>query len=137
MWRLQRLTRAETALFHAMVQELKAAKLAIEVRSYEATIGDLELPSFITDKVVHTEAREELELANYERNRDEVLLGRAIEADAKEGEALGKLSRYERSLERSLLRDLNELRQLQDRRPNRPAFLISEDVTPADTEERA
>ena len=49
--------------------------------------------------------------ARYERNRDEVLLGRAIDADAKEGDILGKLARYERSLERSLLRALDELRQ--------------------------
>ena len=67
--------------------------------------------------------------ARYERNRDEVLLGRAIDADAKEGDAFAKLARYERSLERSLLRALNELRQLQDRRRNRPAPPISDAVT--------
>ena len=67
--------------------------------------------------------------ARYERNRDEVLLGRAIEADAKEGDAFAELSRYERSLERSLFRDLDQLRQLQDRRRNRPASPISDAVT--------
>ena len=67
--------------------------------------------------------------ARYERNRDEVLLGRAIDADAKEGDAFAKLARYERSLERSLFRALDELRQLQDRRRNRPTPPISDAVT--------
>jgi len=53
------------------------------------------------------------------RDRDAVLLGRAVDADAKESDALGKLSRYERGLERSLFRNLDELRQRQDRRRNR------------------
>jgi len=130
MWRLQRLARAETALFHSRVQGLKADLLAIEVRSHEETFVDrLQLPTHITDKAAHTEAREALGRARYERNRDEVLLGRAIDADAKEGDAFAKLARYERSLERSLLRALDELRQLQDRRRNRPAPPISDAVT--------
>jgi len=41
MWRLQRLARAETALFYARVQELAADLLSKEVRSYENSIGDL------------------------------------------------------------------------------------------------
>jgi hypothetical protein len=134
IWKLQRLTRAETALLHSRVQALKADRFAIEVRSFESTFTDFQLPTVITDEVAHAEARAELGRANYERNRDEVLLGRAFEADAKEGEALGKLTRYERSLERSLHRDLNELRLLQDRRRNRSAPLISEHVTLVETE---
>ena len=127
MWRLQRLARAETALFHSRVQGLKADRLAIEVRSYEKTLlGDASFLSVITDKAAHSEAREALGQAKYERDRDEVLLGRAIDADAKEGDAFAKLARYERSLERSLLRALDELRQLQDRRRNRPAPPISD-----------
>ena len=72
----------------------------------------------------------------YERDRDEILLGRAIDADAKEGDAFAKLAHYERSLERSLFRALDELRQLQDRRRNRLARPISDAVTltAADTE---
>ena len=130
MWRLQRLARAETALFHSRVQGLKADQLAIEVRSYEMAPIDLSLwSSDITDEAAHTEAREALGRARYECNRDEVLLGRAIDADAKEGDAFAKLARYERSLERSLLRALDELRQLQDRRRNRTARPISDAVT--------
>jgi hypothetical protein len=41
----------------------------------------------------------------------------------------GKLIRYERSLERSLFRTLDELRQLQDKRRNRPSSPISDAVT--------
>jgi hypothetical protein len=130
MWRLQRLTRAETALFHSRMQGLKADRLAIEVGSYKKDLlEDASFLSVITDEAAHSEAREALGQAKYERDRDEVLLGRAIDADAKEGDAFAKLSRYERSLERSLLRALDELRQLQDRRRNRPAPSISDAVT--------
>ena len=129
MWRLRRWGRAETALFHWRVHRLKAHRLATEVRSYEVPFGLVSLAPDITDKAAHAEAREALELAKYERDRDEVLVGRAIDADAKEGDAFAKLARYERSLERSLLRALNELRQLQDRRRNRPAPPISDAVT--------
>jgi hypothetical protein len=72
---------------------------------------------------------EALARARYEQDRDEVLLGRALDADAKEGDAFAKLARYERSLERSLLRALDELRQLQNRRRNRLAPSISDAVT--------
>ena len=58
-----------------------------------------------------------------------MLLGRAIDADAKEGDAFAKFARYERSLERSLFRALGELRLLQDQRRNRPSPPISDAVT--------
>ena len=129
MWRLRRLGRAETALFHSRVQGLKADRLADQVRSCEVSLADFSFPTRITDKAAHSEAKEALEQAKYERDRDEVLLGRAIDADAKEGDAFAKLARYERSLERSLLRDLDELRQRQDRRRNRPSPPILDAVT--------
>ena len=58
MWRLQRLARAETALFHWRVHELKANRLAKQVCSYEKTFLDgLSGLSFsapeITDKASH------------------------------------------------------------------------------------
>jgi hypothetical protein len=131
MWRLQRLVRAETALFHSRLQGVKADRLANEVRSYEKTIVDYtylqpHIPD--TDKVAHTEATEALKRARYERDRDEVLLGRAFDADAKERDAFAKLGRYERSIERSLLRNLNELRQMQDKRRNRRSSSITDAV---------
>jgi hypothetical protein len=122
MWRLRRLARAETALFHWRVHGLKADRLAEQVRSYEKTLLDrLSFATDITDKASHTEATEALGRAACERDRDEVLIGRALDADAKESDALGKLARYERSLERSLFATLEELRKLQDRRWNRPS----------------
>src|SRR6516225_8832606 len=89
MWRLQRLARAETALFHWRVHELKANRLAKQASSYEKTFLDelsFSAPE-ITDKASHAEATEALAQATYERDRDEVLLGRALDADAKEGDA--------------------------------------------------
>ena len=128
MWRLGRSARAETALIDWRVRELQVSKLANQVRSREA-IADLCFPTHIADKAAHTEATEALALAKQERDRDEVLLGRAFDADAKESDALGKLARYERSLERSLYRALTELRQLQDRRRDRPSPPILNAVT--------
>ena len=65
------------------MQGLKADRLALEVRSYEKTFGDrlIEMPD-ITDKAAHAQASDALRRARYERDRDEVLLGRAIGADA-------------------------------------------------------
>ena len=100
------------------------------MRSYEQTFPNrFPSPTDVTDKAAHTEASEALERAKYERDRDEVLLGRAIDADAKEGDAFGKLARYERSLERSLFRALDELRRVQDKRQNRPSSSILDAIT--------
>jgi hypothetical protein len=130
MWRLRRLARAETALFHWRVHELKADRLREQVRSYEEIFpGGLSLPTVITDKASHTEATEALRQANYERDRDEVLVGRALDADAKEGDTFAKLARYETRIERSLFRSLYELRRVQDERRNRPSSPIVDAVT--------
>jgi hypothetical protein len=129
MWRLRRLERAETALFHSRMQALKADRLARQVCSYVKELPDFAFPQFITDKAAHAEASEALGRAQDERDCDEVLLGRAIDADAKEGDAFGKLARYERSLERSLHQALNELRRMQDERQNRTSSTISDAIT--------
>ena len=136
MWRLGRSVRAETALFDWRVRELQVSRLAAQVRSHESTLADFSFPSYITDKVGHTEATEALARAKGERDRDEVLLGPTVDADAKESDAVGKLARYERDLEKSLFRTLDELRQRQDRRRNRPSPPILDAVTLAvgDTE---
>ena len=129
MWRLRRWVRADTALLHSRMQGLKAGRLANEVRSYEKDISELLYrPPHITDEAAHAEALEALGHARYERDRDEVLLGCAFDADAKAGDTFGKLARYQRSLERSILRNLNELRQMQDKRRNRRSSSISDAV---------
>jgi hypothetical protein len=119
MWRLERLARAETALFDWRVRILKVGQLVHQVGSYEMTFPVF--PTHITDKATHTEATEALARATRERDQDKLLLWRAVDADAKEGDALGKLARYESSLERSLFATLEELRKLQDRRWNCPS----------------
>jgi hypothetical protein len=136
MWRLGRSARAETALFDWRVRELTVSRLADQVHSHESTLVDVSFLTQITDKAAHTEAKEALARAKRARDRDEVLLGRAFDADAKESDALGKLARYERGLEKSLFRTLDELRQLQDRRRNRPSPPTLDAVTLAagDTE---
>jgi len=132
MWRLRRLERAETALFHVRIHRLKTYQLAAEVRSHEKNFQDqmkITPPPKITNKAAHTKASEALKRAEYEQSQDEVLLGRAIDADANEGDAFAKLARYERSLERSFHRALDELRRIQDKRRNRPSSPISDAIT--------
>jgi hypothetical protein len=119
MWRLQRLARAETSLFHWRLQALKTNRLTERARSFEQPLVNRLCFWTITDNASHTEAMEARRRAEYERDRDEVLIGCAIDADAKDGDAFGKLMRYERSLERSLFRTLYELRQLQNERHKR------------------
>ena len=130
IWRLRRLTRAETALLHWRVYRIKAEHLANEVRSYEETFLDrISLSTVdITDEASHGEATQALQQAKYERDRDEILFGRAFDSDAREGDALGKLGRYETSLERSLFRTLSELRSIQDQRRDRPPPPILDSV---------
>ena len=83
----------------------------------------------MSNEAAHTKETEKLARVKHECDQDELLLGRVLDTDAKEGEALAKLARYERSFERSLYRALDELRQLQDRRRHRPAPPISDAVT--------
>jgi hypothetical protein len=64
---------------------------------------------------------EEFRNTESERDRPELSLGRGFDADAKDGETFGKLSRYETAIERSLFRSLHELRQIQEKRHNSPA----------------
>ena len=113
--------RAETALLHWRVYRIKAEQLANEVRSYEETFLDrISLSTAdITDEASHGEATQALQQAKYERDRDEILFGRAFHFDAREGDAL-ELRRYETSLERSLFRTLSEFRYIQDQRRDRP-----------------
>jgi hypothetical protein len=130
MWRLRRSARAETALFHWRVYWVKAIRLEGRVHSHEKPVIDTpSLLAIIPNKASHSEATEALGAAQAERDRDEVLLGCAFDADAKEGNTLAKLARYDTHLERSLFRNLNELREMQDKRRNGRSSSISDAVT--------
>jgi hypothetical protein len=120
---------AETALFHWRVDWLKVIWLREQAGSYEESVRGGPSFSIITDKASHSEATEALGLAEAERDRDEVLLGRAFDADVKDGNTFAKLARYETRLERSLLRSLNELRKIQEKPRNRRSSSISDAVT--------
>jgi hypothetical protein len=138
MWRLRRWNGRGPHSLIGGSGNFKVSQLADQVRFHEVVIADFSFPTEITDKGAHAEATEALARAEQERDRDAVLLGRALDSDAKESDALGKLVRYERSLERSLFRTLDEFRQLQDRRRNRSSPLVLDAVALAagDTEER-
>jgi hypothetical protein len=119
MWRLRRLVRAETALFRWRLHALKTNRLADLARSFEESLVDRLSITTITDRASHTEVMEARSRAASERDRDEVLIECTIDADAKDGDAFGKLMRYETSLERSLFRTLSELRQIKHERQKR------------------
>lgn len=116
-WRLRRLERAEAALLHWRTYTAKATLLAGIVTSHEedGLAGILDEP-LVTDEAAHAAASDALGQAQAERDRDETLLGRAVDADARGADALGKLSRYEAGLERTLYRALYELRQCREAR---------------------
>jgi hypothetical protein len=130
MWRLRRLERAECALFHWRIHEREAVRLAEKVESYvEITGGSWSLnfgeERTIKDEASHARALKELRRAEFERDREELGLGRAFDADAKDGETFGKLNRYETGIERSLFRSLQELRQIQSKRQSRSTSLAA------------
>jgi len=105
----------------------------MKVHSYEQPWRS---PTFVTDEAAREEASDALVRARDERDQNEVLLGRAIDVDAQNGDALGKLTRHERSLERSLDHALDELRLIQDKRRNRTSSTVFDAIalTPEDTQ---
>jgi hypothetical protein len=138
VWRLRRLARAETALFDWRARVLEVSELASQVGSYEmTTFARLEFDKpYISNKAAHTEATKALARAKQERDKEKLFLGRAFDADAKAGDTLGKLARYERSLERSLFRALEELRRRQSQRRDlsSPPFLDAVTLASGETE---
>ena len=131
MWRLERATRVETALYHWRVYCLKVMRLTQKVCSYQKSVLDgLPFGTSISDEAAHTEAQEAVAEAESERDRDEVLLGCAFDADAKEVDTFAKLARYETHHERSLFRILAEVRQMQEKRRNHRSSSMSNAVTP-------
>jgi hypothetical protein len=119
-WRLRRVERTETTTFAWRIVSLEAGRLGGDVREQEFTL-DLALdPPFIRDEAAHGLAARKLEQARRTRDGDPLLIGRAFDADANEGDAFGKLARYETSIERSLYRALHELERLQARRKGLP-----------------
>jgi hypothetical protein len=122
IWRLRRSARAETALLDWRARVLKVSQL-------EARCSEIILAAF--DSGLPTKDKKALARAKQECDGEELLLGRALDVDAKAGDTLGKLARYESSLERSLFRALEELRQLQDRHRNRPSPPILDAITVA------
>jgi hypothetical protein len=109
------------------MHNVRIGRLAAKVRSFERPALprlDLDEP-IITDRGLHAKATCALDHAYAERDRDDVSLGGAIEADAQSGFALGLLARYETGLERSLYRALHELRGAQAARLDRAAPILS------------
>src|SRR3954447_21808781 len=94
-WRLRRAAQAEVAILHRGMQNVRIGRLAAKVRSFErpalARLDCLDEP-IISDRGSHARATRALDHAYFERDRDEVLLGGAIEADAQSQASLSAYS---------------------------------------------
>jgi hypothetical protein len=120
MWRLWRLERVETALFHWRAHKIRADHLASQLPILSNSLFDM---LDLSDRSPNT-TKKALDRSMQECRRDEVLLARAFDADTRDGDAFGNLSRYQAGLERTLSRSLYELRQLQDQRRNRSSTVL-------------
>jgi hypothetical protein len=117
IWRLRRLENTESALFQWRIYRLKAERLEKHAGSFVKNSFEFPFLSFggestITDRSAHARAIRELRKVEVARDRGELDLARAFDADGRDGETISKLTRYEAAIERSLFRSLAELRQM-------------------------
>lgn len=114
-WRLLRVGRVESGLLAwGTFDELRRRAKAEAGRFVESTLDRLVASEHeITNKRQHAAACRRAEAAARKRDSEETAIGQAFARDAGEADALGKVSRYEAHLERTLYRALHELQRLQ------------------------
>jgi hypothetical protein len=118
MWRLLRAEATETATLAWRMLRVEADRLQDDAQAHVRPFGfDF---NTIVDEASYRRAVLELDRAKDALKRDNLLLGRAFDADANEGDTFGKLARYESHIERGLYRSLHELQRLQAARQGRP-----------------
>jgi hypothetical protein len=120
-WRLRRAMNVETGLFAVEHADILADRAAAEAghaaKSEDPGEAAPGLPAVReTTAAIDPELRESVEAARETRDKANFLaatLGLAFRNNAKNGDAFGRLSRYEAALERSLYKALHELQRLQ------------------------
>ncbi|NQT17467.1 MAG: hypothetical protein HQ582_32225 [Planctomycetes bacterium] len=119
-WRLRRVGRVEADIFRRRY----FGALADRARKKASTYTEVDRDPFegmltsykVVDAEAHDQACKEAEEAEAMRDTDIVALASGFEQDSAGPDSLGKLNRYETSLERSFYRALDELEHLQVRR---------------------
>ncbi len=129
-WRLRRLGRIEAGILSKNMFLERANHADARASRYEhEKLHDLvEIFSqpikTITDQAQHDQARAEASGAREQAYSEETVIGGTISPDGACQDALGKLSRYETSIERSLYRSLHELERIQAARTGKPFTLL-------------
>ncbi len=134
MWRLQRLYRVEAGIFTYEALTIELDRAQKEARSYEEYEDDFSFESLtemrITDEERHTRATARAEKTALLLREESLALGIAFKQDARNADAISKLSRYEAAIERSLFKALHELQRIQAARQDGHApASIAVDVT--------
>ncbi len=122
LWRLRRLGHIEAGLLTGNAAQAFAEAAETQARTHTRTEGGItalyeslsDERVIIEDEAAHSDAKDAAKDARAVLWTAPALLGAAYRSDAAGADALGKLSRYETSLERSLYRAGEELRRLQE-----------------------
>ena len=117
-WRLRRMVRIEAGVFRYHVFDHKRAQARRLARTFVTSVFDgLSGSDTITDEDQHAAAERLVDEAKTARENETIAIAftKAVTRD----DTLGKLSRYEVTIERSLYRALHELQRLQAARQGR------------------
>lgn len=142
-WRLRRSSRIEAGILARQFLMIVWRQTRDELKDCERRpiinpvdedfldeIPTVEIPAVeIVDPERHARANAKLEEVDLHLQEDLPALGSAFIEDARETDALSKLSRYETAIERSLYRALHELQRLQAARKGGVAAPIAVDLT--------
>jgi hypothetical protein len=117
-WRLRRLVKVETGIFAAHISRQRVTTARGKAAQYETSVlTELRTSGVrITDEAGHKRALAEVAAAGTLGDPEVRELGQAFLNDARHGDALSKLSRYESALERTFYTALRELERLQSAR---------------------
>lgn len=120
MWRLKRLHRIETGLFTTESYGEMASRVRSHISDYEERVDKFPAPEWqdvtITDEEEHAKILEQASELDKLKKSDQTIISQAFTNDAIEYDVLAKITRYEVSLERGLIKALHELQRLQANR---------------------
>ena len=114
MWRLGRIAQVEAGIFRSEYYGESLEEARFEVGEYEGSI--FEPMVTVTDEVGQNLAKERVREIIAERDQGIAVCGRGYMRDARGGELLAKLMKYETATENALYRALSELRQIRENR---------------------
>ncbi len=133
IWRLRRLGRIEGGIIDFQRQTIEHRRLKIKADRIkdEYKYG---IDEFDTDRAPqdYQQAKAHADMAWDALYEPGPMIGRSFIRDAESVDALGKLQRYERSMERSLYTAIHELERLQRDRREKDIVTIEGETVPSD-----